>query len=64
MSNGPKGWVASAMGIALMVLATCFALKLAAGYLLAALPVLVPVVVLIGISIVAWRWWSGRPRGW
>lgn len=51
------------MSFAVTVLAVCLALKLAAEFLLDALPVLVPVG-LIASGIYAWRWWSNRTRGW
>ncbi len=59
----PRSWAASIVGFALMVLAAAYALHLAADLLREALPVLVPVglVVLIGVGI--WQWRT-RPRGW
>ncbi len=63
MNRGPRSWTASIVGFALLVLAVCWALNLAAALLREALPVLIPVaaVTLCGLGI--WRWHS-RPRGW
>ena len=44
MNRPTQSWTASIVGFALAVLAASLALKLAAEFLLAALPVLVPVV--------------------
>ena len=51
------------MGAALAVLVACYCLNRAASYLLQALPVLIPVAVVILIAIGLWRWYS-RPRDW
>ena len=64
MNPRPRSWTASIVGFALAVLVVCFALKLAASYLLAALPVLLPAIVIAGTVAAVWSWWSGRPRGW
>ena len=64
MNSGPRSWAASILGFALMVLAACLALKLAAEFLLAALPVLVPVVLATAGAIALGRWWWNRPTGW
>ena len=64
MSNGPLSWAASIVGFALAVLAACFALKLAADFLLSALPVLLPVGAGLLVASAAWRWWSHNRRGW
>lgn len=64
MSRGPRSWTASIVGFALAVLAAAVALNLAAQYLVAALPVLVPTAVVGGGAIVGWRWWSHRRDGW
>lgn len=64
MSQGPSSWTASIVGFALAVLAACLALKLAAEYLLDALPVLVPVLAVTGVAAAVGRWWWNRPRGW
>lgn len=61
--RSPRSWTASIVSFAVTVLAVCLALKLAAEFLLDALPVLVPVAV-IASGIYAWRWWSNRTRGW
>jgi Flp pilus assembly protein TadB len=60
----PRGWTASVVSFAFTVLAVCLALKLAAEWLLDALPVLLPALVVVLIAVVVWRWWSGRSRGW
>jgi len=64
VNSGPRSWAASIVGFALAVLAACFALKLAADYLLAALPVLLPAGAGLFVAGIAWRWWAGRQRGW
>jgi hypothetical protein len=64
MTTPPRSWSASIVGFALAVLAAAWALRLAATWLLAALPVLVPVAAVSVGGVAAWRWWSARPRGW
>lgn len=55
-----RSWSASLLGFALTVLVACLALKLAAEFLLAALPVLLPTAAL-GLGLVAAiRWWRSR----
>lgn len=64
MSGSPRSWAASIVGFAFAVLAACLALKLAAEYLLAALPVLLPTAAVAGGAALVWRWRSRRPPGW
>ena len=64
MNNGPRSWAASIVGFALAVLAACLALELAAEFLLAALPVLVPVALVTTGTVALGRWWWNRPTGW
>lgn len=64
MSQGPRSWAASIVGFALVVLAVCWALRVAADNLRAALPVLLPTAVIVASVAVAWRWWINRPHGW
>jgi hypothetical protein len=51
------------VGAAIAVLVACYCLSLAADYLREALPVLLPVAIVIVIALGVWRWYS-RPRGW
>lgn len=61
--NNRGSWTASIVGFALAVLAVAYALNVAAALLRQALPVLLPVavIVLIGIGLWQWRSWT---RGW
>jgi hypothetical protein len=59
----PRSWATSIVGFALAVLVAGWALDRAADYLLAALPVLVPVAVVVGAGLLAWRLFN-RPHGW
>ncbi|TQN41691.1 hypothetical protein FHU33_1068 [Blastococcus colisei] len=63
MSSDPRSWTAGIVGFALAVLVACWALQLAAGLLLDALPILGPVA---GLVVVGWAGWRyvNRPRGW
>jgi hypothetical protein len=63
MTVGPRSWTASIVGFALAVLVAGWALNRAADYLLAALPVLVPVAAVVTAGVLAWRF-HNRPRGW
>jgi hypothetical protein len=63
MTVSPRSWTASIVGFALAVLVAGCALNRAAAYLLAALPVLVPVAVVVAAGLLAWRF-HHRPRGW
>ncbi|MHB8448992.1 MAG: hypothetical protein ACYDAQ_00740 [Mycobacteriales bacterium] len=60
----PRSWAASALRIALLVLATCAALNIAARLLLAALPVLLPVGASLVALVVARRLWAKHHGGW
>lgn len=60
----PGGWATSIVGFALAVLVACLALNWAAALLRGALPVLIPVAVVAGMSTVGWRWWQTRTRTW
>jgi len=60
----PRSWAASALGIALMVLAACAALKLAAEWLAQALPVLIPVALVVLVAYVGLQLWQRRRDGW
>lgn len=67
MSQGPRSWAASIVGFSLAVFAACYLLSRATDYLRHALPVLIPVGVVVGLVAVllsAWRWWRSRSRGW
>jgi hypothetical protein len=64
VNRQPQSWAASILGFALAVLAACLALKLAAEFLLAALPVLVPAVIVTTGVVALGRWWWNRPTGW
>lgn len=55
--NHPRSWAAGIVSFALMVLAACAALRLAARLLLEALPVLVPAALLSVAAYVAWQWY-------
>jgi hypothetical protein len=46
------------------ILAASWALKLAAQYLLAALPVLVPLGLGLTVAVMVARWWWHRSHGW
>ena len=59
----PRSWTTSIVGFALAVLVAGWALNQAATYLLAALPVLVPVAVVVTAGLLAWRFYI-RPHGW
>ncbi|MCF6743554.1 hypothetical protein E9529_04555 [Blastococcus sp. KM273128] len=61
--NNRRSWAASIVGFALAVLAAAYALNVAAALLRQALPVLIPVAVIVLISIGLWQWRS-RTRGW
>ncbi len=63
MNGGPRSWTASIVSCALLVLAVCWALNLAAELLREALPVLIPVATVVLCSYGLWRWQS-RSRGW
>jgi hypothetical protein len=63
MGQAPRSWATSIITIALAVLVACYCLNIAASYLREALPVLVPLALVILIVIGIWRWYS-RPRGW
>jgi len=52
------------LGFALMVLAACAALKLAAEWLAQALPVLIPVALVLLVAYVGLQLWQRRRDGW
>jgi hypothetical protein len=60
MSNGPRSWTASILGFGLAVWVAGWALNQAAAYLLAALPVLVPVALVVTAGLLTWRFFSRR----
>lgn len=65
MSNSsPRSWAANILGFALMVLAACAALKLAAEWLVQALPVLIPVALVLLVAYVGLQLWQRRRDGW
>ncbi len=64
MTSPPRSWAASIVGFCFAVLAACLALKLAAEFLLDALPVLLPAAAVVVGSALTWRWWRNRSGGW
>ena len=64
MNEPERVWSARIVSFAFAVLAACLALRLAAEFLLQALPVLVPVAGVTLATVAAWRWHSNRPQGW
>jgi hypothetical protein len=60
---GLRSLAASIVNFALALLAASVALNLAATFLQAALPVLIPVGIVTLIGVGVWRWYN-RPRGW
>jgi hypothetical protein len=63
MGQGPRSLATGIVSIALAVLIACYCLNLAADYLREALPVLIPVLIVVVIGIGIWHWYH-RPRGW
>src|SRR3954471_23541744 len=63
MMFGPRSLASSIVSFALALLAASIALNLAATFLQAALPVLIPVGIMTLIAVGIWRW-HNRPRGW
>jgi hypothetical protein len=63
MRQGPRSWSVTIVEFGLAVWAACWALNRAAAYLLAALPVLVPVALVVAAGLLTWRFYSRR-SGW
>ena len=61
--SGPRSVTANVVHFALAVLVAAVALHLAADLLRTALPVLIPLGVLMLVSLGVWRWHT-RSRGW
>lgn len=63
-SKEPRSWAASILGSALMVLAACYALNLAAHLIVAVLPILAGSLIVGVLAVLGWKLVQRRGSGW
>lgn len=64
MTVRPNSWAARILGLALAVLVACWAINLAAQFLVAVLPILGGIAVAWILAVLGWRLMQRRQSGW
>ena len=60
----PRGFASGVLGTALMILAACYALNLAAHLIVSVLPILIGTAVAGLIAVLGWKLVQRRGSGW
>lgn len=60
MDNQPKRWLERILEAAIIIVLSAYLIRLAACYIVQALPVIIIVVTLIIVGIVAYRIWKSK----